>query len=110
LRQADKPLPRNGWGLVFIVLEIFYTYQHIIVIGMKFEIVSEITAAETIAVGTTIRELSRLNRAYGKGRWRKRKGLALVKLPDGTASQAEIHWYEATGIGKKEFKIKRLID
>jgi hypothetical protein len=47
---------------------------------------------------------------YGKGRWRKRKGFANVKLPNGTIRRAELHWYEASGVGRKEFKIKRLVD
>ena len=73
---------------------------------MKFEIVSEITNIETIAVGNSIRVLSVLNRKYGKGRWRKKKGIATVKLKDGSFHVAEIHWYEAHGIGKKDLKIK----
>ena len=73
---------------------------------MKFEIVSEITNIETIAVGNSIRVLSVLNRKYGKGRWRKKKGIATVKIKDGSFHVAEIHWYEAHGIGKKDLKIK----
>jgi hypothetical protein len=74
-----------------------------------FEIVGEISAVETIAAGSGIRELSRLRKHYGRGRWRKRKGIARVRLEDGEIVLAEIHWYEATGIGKREFKIKRFI-
>jgi hypothetical protein len=77
---------------------------------MHFEIISEITEIETFAVGASIRELPRLRKAYGKGRWRKRKGYATVRLADGSARQAEIHWYEATGVGRKEFKIKHYLD
>jgi len=77
---------------------------------VSFEIVGAITEVETFAVGASIRELPRLRKIYGKGRWRKRKGIAKVKLPDGTIRKAEIHWYEASGIGKKEFKIKRLLE
>lgn len=73
---------------------------------MKFEIVSEIAEIETIAVGRSIRVLSMLNKKYGKGRWRKKKGAAIVKLKDGSYHRAEIHWYEAHGIGKKDVKIK----
>lgn len=73
---------------------------------MKFEIVSEITDIETIAVGNSIRVLRLLNEKYGKGRWRKKKGVATVKLIDGSFRLAEIHWYEAHGIGKKDLKIK----
>ncbi len=77
---------------------------------MKFEIVGKITDIETIAVGKSIRELSRLRKIYGAARWKKMKGIATVKLSDQTVHTAEIHWYEAHGIGKKEFKIKRLFD
>ena len=73
---------------------------------MDFTIIGEITGAETFATGSGIRELPRLRRLYGRGRWRKRKGIAMVKLADQTVHMAEVHWYEATGIGKKEFKIK----
>jgi len=73
---------------------------------MDFEIIGEVTNAETIATGTSIRGLARLRKRYGKGRWRKRKGVATVRLDDGTIHTAEVHWYEAHGIGKKEFKIK----
>jgi hypothetical protein len=62
----------------------------------------------TIAVGRQIRELARLRKAYGPGRWRKRKGIARIRLEDGTIRLAEVHWYEAHGIGRKELKIKRL--
>ena len=61
---------------------------------------------EKIAEGRGIRILPYLNRAYGKGRWRKLKGVATVELEDGTIRIAEIHWYEAHGIGKRDFKIK----
>ena len=64
---------------------------------------------ETIATGSGIRELSRLRKIYGRGWWRKRKGVARVKLEDGDIVLAEVHWYEATGIGKREFKIKRFL-
>lgn len=73
---------------------------------MDFEIVGEIIQIEPIARGLGIRELARLRRQYGDGRWRKLKGIATVVLEDGTIHQAEIHWYEAHGIGKREFKIK----
>jgi hypothetical protein len=76
---------------------------------MSLEIVGEVSDVETIAVGRRIRELERLRRVYGAGRWRKRKGIARVRLPDGTVSRAEVHWYEAHGIGRQEFKIKRLL-
>ncbi|MCO6441664.1 MAG: hypothetical protein J5I81_11375 [Nitrococcus mobilis] len=77
---------------------------------MHFEIIGAITSAETFATGAAIRELPRLRKRYGHGRWRKRKGVAKVRLLDGTEHLAELHWYEASGIGKKEFKIKRYLD
>jgi hypothetical protein len=77
---------------------------------MDFEVVGAITDVETFAVGSSIRELPRLRRVYGPGRWRKRKGIAQVRLKDGTAVRAEVHWYEAHGIGRKEMKIKRFLD
>ena len=77
---------------------------------MNFEVVGQIEDIETIAVGSAIREIGRLRKIYGSGRWRKLKGLALVRLEDGTTCKAEIHWYEAHGIGKKELKIKQLLE
>jgi hypothetical protein len=77
---------------------------------MFFDIIGEITSVETIASGSGIREIARLRKIYGRGRWRKRKGIARVRLPDETVRLAELHWYEAHGIGRKEFKIKRYID
>jgi hypothetical protein len=76
---------------------------------MHFEILGEISEVETFATGSGIREVRRLRRVYGRGRWRKRKGIALVRLADDSVHRAEIHWYEAAGIGRKEFKIKRLL-
>jgi len=73
---------------------------------MDFEIIGSVRGVETIATGRAIRQLRRLRRRYGKGRWRKRKGVATVRLLDGTVRQAEIHWYEAHGIGRREMKIK----
>jgi hypothetical protein len=77
---------------------------------MSFEIVGDISEIETIAVGTGIRDLPRLRRLYSTGRWRKLKGVALVRLRSGTVRRAEVHWYEAHGIGKKEVKRKRYVD
>jgi hypothetical protein len=74
-----------------------------------FEILDDIEHIETIAVGSTIRELERLKKHHGKGRWRKRKGIALIRLADGSLARAELHWYEVAGIGRKEYKIKRVI-
>ena len=77
---------------------------------MPFEIVGEITEVEIIATGRSIREVSRLRRQYGQGRWRKLKGIAYVRLDDGRVRLAELHWYEAHGIGQKEIKRKRYLD
>jgi hypothetical protein len=74
-----------------------------------FEIVGPLVDVETIATGRGIRELRRLRKTYGNGRWRKRKGIARIRLADGSIHTAEIHWYEAHGFGKKEAKIKHLI-
>ena len=73
---------------------------------MDFGILGEIAAIETIAQGKGIRERARLVKRYGRGRWRKRKGLADIRLNSGERCRAELHWYEATGIGRREFKIK----
>jgi hypothetical protein len=73
---------------------------------MDFEIIGALRSVETIASGRSIRHLGRLGRRYGVGRWRKRKGLARVRLLDGTVHEAELHWYEAHGIGRREMKIK----
>jgi hypothetical protein len=77
---------------------------------MHFKIVGRITDVESIASGTAIRERKRLWKAYGKGRWRKLKGTADVQFSDGTIRHAEIHWYEAHGIGAKEYKIKGIVE
>jgi hypothetical protein len=76
---------------------------------MKFEILGKISNTETFATGSAIRERARLRRVYGRGRWRKRKGIARIRLSDGSVHLAEVHWYEASGIGRKEFKIKHLL-
>ena len=73
---------------------------------IDFKLVGEITNVEIIAVNKSIRDLARLNRMHGKARWRKLKGIASVELPSGRIRLAELHWYEAHGIGKKEMKIK----
>ena len=73
---------------------------------MDFEFVGEITEVKTIATGTGVRDRARLRKWYGGARWRKVKGVAQVRLPNGRIRMAEIHWYEAHGIGKKEFKLK----
>ena len=73
---------------------------------MDFEVVGPLRDLETIATGRAIRELRRLRRRYGRVRWRKRKGIASVRLLDGTVHRAELHWYESHGIGRREMKIK----
>jgi hypothetical protein len=77
---------------------------------MYFEVLGDIEKIERIAVGVSIREIQRLRKQYGPGRWRKLKGVANVRLRDGRIKKAEIHWYEAHGIGKKKMKIKRYLD
>jgi hypothetical protein len=77
---------------------------------VNFEIIGEITNIETIAVGSAIRDIARLRKQYGGGRWRKLKGIATIRLANGRIRLAEIHWYEAHGIGRKEIKRKRYLD
>ena len=76
---------------------------------LSLRVLGKIESIETIAVGRQIRELPRLIRIYGPGRWRKRKGIAMVRLPDRTTVKGEVHWYEAHGLGRKEFKLKRIL-
>ena len=75
----------------------------------RFEIISEIADVEPIAVGRSIRDLARLRRRYGPGRWRKMKGVATIRLANGQLRLAELHWYEAHGLGRKEIKRKRYL-
>ena len=77
---------------------------------MRIELIGKITDVEAIAVGKSIRDIARLRRMYGAGRWRKLKGRGMVRLPDGTICEAELHWYEAHGIGRRELKIKELLE
>jgi hypothetical protein len=77
---------------------------------VSLEIVGGITKIQTIAIGRRIRVLARLKKLYGQGRWRKMKGEAMVRLAHGQLRQAELHWYEAHGVGKRGMKIKRLLD
>lgn len=76
---------------------------------MSFEIIGKISSVEIIATGKSVREYKRLTKFYGRGRWRKLKGVSSVKLRNGRIHLAELHWYEAHGIGRKEIKIKRLL-
>ena len=75
-----------------------------------FEIIGEITDVETIAVGRKIRELARLRKRYGRSRWRKMKGRATIRLLSGRIRRAELHWYEAHGIGRRDIKRKRYLE
>ena len=77
---------------------------------MKFELIGKIENVEIIAVGSQIRDLPSLRKKHGRGRWRKLKGIGRVRLPNGSECYAELHWYEAHGIGKKEMKVKELLD
>jgi hypothetical protein len=77
---------------------------------MEFEVLTPPSDVEIIAVGRGIRDIQRLTKAYGKGRWRKLKGTALIRLANGETRNAELHWYEAHGIGRKEIKRKRYLD
>jgi hypothetical protein len=77
---------------------------------MYFEIIGEIEKIEIIAVDKSIRDIARLRKQYGPGRWRKLKGVAIVRLIDGRIKKAEVHWYEAHGIGKRKIKVKRYLD
>ncbi len=77
---------------------------------MNFELTGPLRAIEIIAVGRGIRELRRLNRIYGRARWRKLKGVGRIRLDNGMSLIAELHWYEAHGIGRKEMKIKRYLN
>ena len=77
---------------------------------MPFEIIGKIERVETIAIGGRIRDIMRLRKQFGLGRWHKLKGVATVRLEDGTHRVAELHWYEAHGIGRRKIKIKRFLD
>ena len=77
--------------------------------SISLEIIGDISEIETIAVGNSIREIARLRRSYGSGRWRKMKGKATIRLSDGIICKAELHWYEAHGIGRKDIKIKKIL-
>ena len=77
---------------------------------MYFEIIGKIEEIETMAIGGSIRDIMRLQKQFGRGRWRKIKGVAKVRLQNGQIRKAELHWYEAHGIGKRKMKIKRFLD
>lgn len=77
--------------------------------AVAWEIIGELQDVETIATGPSVNARRRLRKRYGPGRWRKCKGVAIVRLADGTIRRAEVHWYEASGIGRREIKLKRLL-
>lgn len=77
---------------------------------MHFEIIGGIEHVETIAIGGRIRDIMRLQKQHGPGRWRKLKGVATVRFTNGSTRKVELHWYEAHGIGKRKVKIKRFLD
>jgi hypothetical protein len=77
---------------------------------VHFEIIGGLENVETIAVAGRIRDIMRLRRQFGEGRWRKLKGIARVRIASGETREAEVHWYEAHGIGRKKMKIKRFLD
>ena len=77
---------------------------------MYLDIIGEIEEIETVAAGGRIRDIMRIRKQFGPGRWRKLKGVAKVRLQSGRICKAEIHWYEAHGIGRRKMKIKRILD
>ncbi len=77
---------------------------------MTIEIIGDIVQIEIIARGNAIREVGRPRRLYGAGRWRKLKGMTTVRLPSGVIARVEVHWYEAHGIGRRDIKIKRILE
>jgi hypothetical protein len=76
---------------------------------MRFSVLGEVSNIEVIARGTGIRDRARLRKAYGQGRWRKLKGIATIEYESGTICVAELHWYEAHGIGRRDYRVKRVI-
>jgi hypothetical protein len=77
---------------------------------VQFDVVGRIEQVETIAAGPSVKIRSFLRKTYGRGRWRKLKGIATVRLPNGKLRRVELHWYEAHGIGKRDIKIKDYLD
>jgi len=77
---------------------------------LLFQLIGPIKNIETFAIGSKIRDLAQIKKRHGDGRWRKRKGVATIRLEDGTFTMAEVHWYEASGIGRRELKMKYLLD
>lgn len=77
---------------------------------MRFEVLGDVREVEVIARGPSVKIRAYLRKAYGRGRWRKLKGIATVRLPNGAQREVELHWYEAHGIGRRDLKIKRYLD
>ena len=77
---------------------------------MEFEIIGPIRSVQTIARNKRIRDIKRLRKQFGPGRWRKMKGIADIRIGDGTIRLAEVHWYEAHGVGRRKLKLKRFLD
>lgn len=78
---------------------------------MNPEILSPITEIETVTEGKRIRILKYLKKRYGGQHWKKKKRVALVKDPySGLPRRAEVHWFEAHGVGKVEIKRKRWLE
>jgi hypothetical protein len=91
-------------------LSVWLSFVTIFSMGGDFELVGSIHDVETIAVNLSIRENKRLKTQFGGKRWRKLKGVALVRFPNGEVHQAEIHWYEAHGVGRRKMKVKKQLD
>ena len=98
-------MPTAYNGRRWLKVELFFWIP-----GMYFELIGEISDVEVIAVGGNIADIMRLRRQFGPGRWRKLKGIAAVRTDRGNIRLAELHWYEAHGIGRKKMKIKRFLD
>ena len=77
---------------------------------MRFRIVGSLSQVETIATGRAIRTLKELRKRFGRGRWRKMKGVATIELERGAIRKAELHWYEVHGVGRVLMKVKRYVD
>jgi len=78
--------------------------------GSDFELIGDLREIKIIAVNLSIHELQRLKNQFGGRRWRKLKGMGLVQFPNGEVRRAELHWYEAHGIGRRKMKVKRILD
>jgi len=104
------PYPSGFPGSLF---QFVYQYSGRVLLAesrMEFVLLSELINVETFASGKSIRNIKLLNKRYGFGKWRKRKGTALIRLKDGSECLAELHWYEASGFGRKEMKVKWLLN